>query len=130
MSIILTNSQYSASPYPLGATKWTARATSGANAAATTTAASQTGLQHYVMGYLVIVSGAAVGAAGVVIQLKDGSTEKVYDMIAAAAPIGSSVSLISSTPLMQGTATTAANLVVGAGGTGVITEATMWGYYM
>lgn len=128
-------SQYSLSPYPKGATKWTSRGTSDANTAQAVTQAAQAGKQHYVIGYRVTIRGAEAGAAGVTIVLRDGATgtgtDKGYDSIPAGAAIGSRVESVSpNSPLLQGTVNTAATLDVSAAGADCITEVTIWGYYL
>lgn len=114
---------------PEGATPFIVRATSGANAEATAAKAAEPGKTHHVLGYLVCLRAAAAGSsADVPIQLKDGTTEKMYDIIGASAVRGTRISLASNVPILVGTTGNSINLIVGAAGTGAITELTMWGY--
>jgi hypothetical protein len=113
---------------PAGATPFNVRATSTANTAVTATKAAGTGAQqNYLLGYQVCLRGAAA-AVDTAISLKDGSTEKIYDVFGAAAPVGTRCQLASAVPIVAGTAATAMTLTVAAGGAGAIVELSMWGY--
>lgn len=118
------------SQLPDGAIPWTTTATSGDNAAQTLAVAAVTGKQHYVLGYLVAVKGAAVKSdTDMTAVVKDGATAKITDIIGRGAAIGERIGVSSAMPIMVGTPGTAANLVVAAVGTsGGYTEASMWGY--
>ena len=115
------------SVYPYGATKWTAIATSSANAIATATQAAVAGKKHYCMGYLVCLRAAAAGN-DFLSQIKDGTSVKFTDVVGNASPTGTRIGVSSSTPIVEGTANTDMVLTVGAAGASAITELTMWGY--
>ena len=112
---------------PAGATRWNVRATSVAAAAVTATQAAVAGKQHYLLGYQACLRAApAANDAG--ISVKDGATEKLYDVIGSAAPAGTRCQLASAMPILVGTVNTALNLVAAAAGAGAIVEISMWGY--
>jgi hypothetical protein len=112
---------------PAGATPFNVRATSAADTAVTATKAAAVGKQNYLLGYLVCLrGGAAANDAG--ISVKDGLTEKLYDVIGTAAPAGTRCKLDSQLPPVTGTANTAMTLTVAAAGAGTIVEVSMWGY--
>jgi hypothetical protein len=113
---------------PPGATWFQEYDPSAANTANTETVAAVAGKRHYLLGYRVCVSGDVVGADGVAVSVKDGSTEVGRDMIPASSVIGSSVNSEPGHPVFIGSLNTALNIVVGAGGSGVITHLSYYGY--
>jgi len=115
------------SQYPEGATPFSVTATSSANSAGLAEVSAVSGKQHYVLGYLVALR-AASASADILITLKDNTTVKLTDVIGNASPVGTSVSIVNSMPIIIGTANTNMNLGATAGGTGAITELTIWGY--
>jgi len=115
------------SQLPAGATHFIVPATSLANAAGVATVAAVTGKQHHVMGYLVCIRGASAGN-DILVTLKDDTTVKLTDVIGNASPSGSAAEKVSSMPILIGTASKDLSLNVGAGGSGVISELTVWGY--
>jgi len=123
----LTGSIPGGAVYPYGATKWTAIATSSANAIATATQTAVSGKKHYCMGYLVCLRAAAAGN-DFLSQIKDGTTVKFTDVVGNASPTGTRIGVSSSTPIVEGTANTDMVLTIGAAGASAITELTMWGY--
>lgn len=115
------------SSYPVGATPFIATATSGNNTAATATVAAVAGKKHYVLGYNVVIRAAAAGN-DILVTLKDGAAVKLTDVIGNAAPSGTGVEKVSSMPILVGSTNTDLTLNAGAGGAGVVTELTVWGY--
>lgn len=120
----------SPNPYPIGAAPFCVRATSGDNAAASATVAAVANQRHYLLGYTVVARGAAVGAAGAAVVVKDGAGVVLYDSLPAAAPIGSRVASGLGGPIVRGTVNTAMVLEVAAAGAGCITELTIFGFTM
>ncbi|OPX93985.1 MAG: hypothetical protein A4E53_00148 [Pelotomaculum sp. PtaB.Bin104] len=107
--------------------QWTVTGDSTANAAVTITKAAQPNKKHYITAIEAVVSGAAVGAADVAVELRDGSTVKWKSIIGAAAVQGTRVVMAFSHPVELST-NAAANLYAAAGGTGVIITLNMAGF--
>jgi len=112
---------------PTGAIPFSVTATSSANVAGVATVAAVDGKQHYILGYLVALRSASA-SADILVTLKDNTTVKLTDVIGNASPTGTSAEKVSSMPIVIGTVNTAMNLGASAGGTGAITELTVWGY--
>ena len=106
---------------------WTVTGDSTANAAKTITKAAVTGSRHYITGYLVSVTGAAVGTADIAIELQDDTTTVWKDVLGAAAARGQRAGVVFAHPI-ELTVSKAANLVVAAGGASVITFCNMTGF--
>ncbi|MEC0265137.1 hypothetical protein [Paenibacillus anseongense] len=99
---------------------------SGNNAVQTLTRVLVAGKSHYITSIEVSISGAAA-ANDITVELKDGSTTVWKEIIGSGAPRGERAGIVFNSPIKL-TAGNAANLVVSAGGTGVITSANMAGY--
>jgi hypothetical protein len=107
---------------------WTAKGTSGANAAQTVQKAAQTNACHYVTSYLVVIRAAAAGA-DIGVAIKDGDDNILWqDYIGNAAARGSRCGFSFPDAGLKIPAGKAAKIVVDAGGAGVITEANLFGY--
>lgn len=106
---------------------WSVEQASTANAAQTLARAAAPGRKHTVQNVSVIITGAATGVTAVTFSLKDGTTVLWTESFPASAAIGSRIFL--SGLNIQGSANTAMNLVVDAGGNaGCITIANMNGF--
>lgn len=106
--------------------QWVATGDSANNATLTVTKAAAPGQEHYVTAIEVTISGAAA-VNDIAITLQDGATTVWKTWIGSGAPRGDRVGVAFSFPLAMSVGN-AANLVVQAGGTGVITTANMAGY--
>lgn len=115
------------SQYPENATPFIVTATSAANAVGTATVTAAADKKHYVLGYLAAIRGAAAGS-DILVTLKDGATTRLTDIIGNGAPSGTSAEKVSSLPVLVGTTNTNLVLEASAGGVGVISELTVWGY--
>ena len=96
---------------PVGATPWTVRATSAANTAVTAAQAAAAGAKNHLLGYTVVIRGAAVGA-DVGISFQDGTTEIAYDGIGSGAARGARVNVASDVSIAVGSTNKALNCVV------------------
>lgn len=105
---------------------WAISQDSAANAAQTLTKAAEAGRRHYVTGFEVVTSG-GTAAADIVIDIQDGAARLWRTVIGAGAPRGERIGAIFFVPL-RCSENSAARLVVGAGGTGVVTTANLCGY--
>jgi hypothetical protein len=115
---------------PAGALAFKTYGSSTANAAYNLTVTHTDNTRVYITGYRVVVHKAAVGANGLTATLCDGLTKYAgADAIQAAAVDNSSIVMQAEfPPLMIGSLSTDAILMVSAGGASVITESTIWGY--
>lgn len=111
---------------PASATWFSNYDASTANSSNTETVASATGKKHYLLGLVVDIEGAASSTV-ITIEVRDGSTVKMKRAIPSGAVVGSDMPITGS-PIFVGTAATALNIVVGAGGAGCITGLSYWGY--
>lgn len=99
---------------------------SGANAAQTLTRTARAGMSHYITAIEVSISGSAA-ANDITIQLQDGSTTVWKEIIGSASTTGERAGIVFNQPVKLTTGN-AANLVVSAGGAGVVTSANMAGF--
>lgn len=114
------------SQYPIGATLFVSTDTSSANTAKTVTISAVASKKHYCLGYLVVIRGAA-SSLDIIVTLKDDTTVKLTDVIGNGSPSGTGIT----NPygyLLECTTNKNLTLNVGAGGAGVYTELTVWGY--
>jgi hypothetical protein len=105
---------------------WAVPLDSAGNAAVTVTKAGATGQTHYITAIEVSISGAAA-AADMFIQLKDGSNVIWKEVIGSGSPRGQRAGAVFTHPLVLTTGN-AANLVVDAGGVGVVASANLAGF--
>ncbi len=96
---------------------------SGANAINTLAVAAVTGVAHHITAFSVVIGGAATGNA-VNVVIKDGTTVVWKEIIATAAPIGTTISKIFMNPI-EGTVGNAVSIVVDAGGASCVTTANL-----
>lgn len=108
-------------------TLWAVTGDSTANTAKTITQAAEAGKKHVVTDLEVAISAAAVGTADITVELKDGTTLKWKTIIGAAAARGARIEYHSAFGI-ELSDNAAANLVVSAGGTAVVTHLNMGGY--
>lgn len=106
---------------------WTVPGFTSANGALLLTKAGASNQQHYVTSFIVATAGATT-SADVIVELRDGSTARVYDVIGANSPRGARVGIPFSSPALSMTVGGAVNLVANAGGDSVILYAAMTGY--
>lgn len=106
--------------------QWAITQDSGNNAAQTLTKALSAGKAHYITGFEVSIAGAAA-VNDITVSLKDGSTTIWKGNIGSGSPRGERTGVAFAFPVAL-TAGQAANLVVDAGGAGVITTANLVGY--
>ena len=100
---------------------------STSGAAITVSLPAVTGYYNCVLGYFAVVDTAATTNIVTVI-LKDGATSMGTQVMAASSPIGTEIGTKSSFPIMVGTLSAAANLVVSAPGGSTVIHACIWGY--
>lgn len=105
---------------------WTVSGDSVAATAQTITKAGATGRKHLITAIEIVVTGAAV-ANDMFIQLQDGSTTVWKSAIGSGSPRGQRVGAVFTHPIAL-TAGNAANLVVDAGGAGVVASINMAGF--
>ena len=116
--------------YPPNATPWTVTGVSGANAAQTITRAAVAGASHYITAFEVSTRGGDVAADINILLQEDAAGAPVthwQEVIGTFAVSGSRVGLVLSRPIRL-TAGMTADLVVGAGGAGVVTVANLQGF--
>jgi hypothetical protein len=104
---------------------------SSANTAQTLTIDAQTGLFAVVNKILISVSGAAIGAAGCVVDVKEGTAATTIATLSI--PATAAIGTMLNVDFPGGLAATAKgnklDVVVGAGGAGAVTTATVLGDY-
>ena len=105
---------------------WSVVGTSGANAAQTVAKAAVAGLRHYALGFGVVITAAASGAA-ITIQLKDGTTVIWQTAIPTGAAIGTTKEVLLHNPI-ELSINTALNLTVSAGGASCVTIGNILGF--
>jgi hypothetical protein len=106
---------------------WSVNNTSAANAAVTTSKAAEPGKRHYVTGFSAVISGAAA-ANDISVELRDGATVKWREYIGSGAARGARVAVNLGTGGIEMSVNAAVNLVVSAGGAGVVTDANLVGF--
>ena len=106
---------------------WTVTGVSSANTAQTVTTAAATREQHFVTSFLVVIKGADAGE-DIDIELKDDTTVIWRDVIGFGSGRGSRVGIVCEDKPFEITEGNAVNLVIGVGGAGCVTVASMKGY--
>lgn len=106
--------------------KWSVADDSAVNTAKTITKDAEADKRHYITGVDVFIS-AAAAANDITVELRDGATKKWKGIIGSGAARGTRIGFVDQDGIMLST-NTAANLVVDAGGAGVVTHLNMIGY--
>jgi len=112
--------------YPISAVPWAIVSTSSANTAAEAKVTAEADKKHYISGFTVALRGADA-SNDVIIEVKDGSTVIMRDVIGDQAEKGARVHCSLPIPLSCGTSADA-TLSVGAAGADAITELSMFGF--